>query len=135
MHVRLFRGLVVPTDWAHGLSGSFGPFAFLELYQSLSVRSWGGVALQGLLYILAVFGMTKTPRLHLPSVHRARGEGPDFRKAVVFLILWITIPVLASFAVTLTTSLHTFGLSRYHGGCRRFRLYRFLRTGDRGFLL
>jgi len=115
LHVRFTRGLVVPTDWSHGAS-EIGLFQFMELYQSLSVRSWAAVGLQGGLFLLAILGLVGGGLCGSEEGEGGNEElpGDRFRKGVVFLLAWITAPILASALLSKMTSLNTFGLARYH---------------------
>ncbi|HSG49233.1 MAG TPA: hypothetical protein VLA43_15540, partial [Longimicrobiales bacterium] len=118
VYSRFAREIVVPTFWATAPEGLPGPMDLLELYQSLAVRSWAGAAFMTLLILLGLGILRRSagfaPRPRLAPGAAAPSDGPPTGAAVVFLLAWVSVPVLFSLAVTVGTSLDTFPETRYH---------------------
>jgi hypothetical protein len=110
---RFRREIVVPTYWATGEDRLPGVFDLIEQYQGLAVRSWAGAAFMVLFIALAIALAWRELNTQERSETRASGP-PGNARAVVFLICWITVPVLFSLAVSVGTSMKTFGAIRYH---------------------
>jgi hypothetical protein len=115
---RLARDIVVPTYWATGPDTPPGLFSFVELYQALLVRSWAGAAL-----MMVLFGLALVPLLRRGRAAQVEPSDvtPDstsaqtrYTRTLVFILCWISVPVLFSYVVSAATSLDTYGSTRYH---------------------
>lgn len=118
-HSRFARGIEVPTYWA-GTTRELPRFLdIVELYQSLVIRSWIGAAFIAILALLAVASSRHLVYLRGNST-RDLSDGnapitkPSAASATLFLLCWVVIPILTSLAVTVFSSLETFGNLRYH---------------------
>jgi len=106
VYSRLARDIVVPTQWATGMDAAPRWMDVVGQYQGLAVRSWAGAAFLILLFAAAVSPLAKRPG----GTDDARSR----KRALAFLLCWVTVPIALSLAVTLATDLHTFGSTRYH---------------------
>jgi hypothetical protein len=126
---RLARDIVVPTYWATGPDTPPGLFSVVELYQALLVRSWAGAALMALLFglafvpllrrVLAARSAGSDSGIGNPEAPEASGSEPvsvetRYLRTLVFLLCWISVPVLFSYVMSAATSLDTYGSTRYH---------------------
>lgn len=119
VYARFARDIVVPTHWASAPEDPAWIAGLVEQYQGLAVRSWAGAAMMALLLGLALWRAAA----HVPSsggeaasaasMPNGSSPPPDPR-GIVFLLCWVTVPILFSMAVSAFTALDTFGEIRYH---------------------
>lgn len=86
---------------------------FVELYGSLAVRTYIGAALLAALTGLAVLGLVPKKR-KMAAEHMGQGENSISKNGVPFLLCWVFVPAIASFALSILTPVRSFGDIRYH---------------------
>lgn len=118
VHARFARDIAVPTYWAAASEGLPGLFDLVEMYQGLAVRSWAGAAFMAILMLLAAGGLWSLWRPERREAVTHAGDDPaadpPSAQAVLFVLAWVVVPILFSLAVSVFTSLDTFGKIRYH---------------------
>ncbi len=118
VHARLTGQIEVPLEWATGSDEAFaGAHILLDTYASMSVRSVAAILFQMALALLLVREVA-WPTQHAETTgdeqSRADWLAAGIRRGALFGILWVTVPVLCSVAVTALTALDSLGAWRYH---------------------